>query len=72
MCHKSMTHLFFSKSHNRYHLSTYSQNLSFIYNKSIIFAAEIKITNKKIKNKEKNDNGNKKRNSSRKETLWLT
>lgn len=66
-----MTH-FFSKSHNRYHLSTYSQNLSFIYNKSIIFAAEIKITNKKIKNKEKNDNGNKKRNSSRKETLWLT
>lgn len=66
-----MTHLFF-KSHNRYHLSTYSQNLSFIYNKSIIFAAEIKITNKKIKNKEKNDNGNKKRNSSRKETLWLT
>jgi mannitol/fructose-specific phosphotransferase system IIA component len=24
------------------------------------------------KNKEKNDNGNKKRNSSRKETLWLT
>ena len=40
---------FFSKSHNRYHLSTYSQNLSFIYNKSIIFAAEIKITNKKIK-----------------------
>lgn len=66
-----MTHLF-SKSHNRYHLSTYSQNLSFIYNKSIIFAAEIKITNKKIKNKEKNDNGNKKRNSSRKETLWLT
>lgn len=67
-----MTHLFFSKSHNRYHLSTYSQNLSFIYNKSIIFAAEIKITNKKIKNKEKNDNGNKKRNSSRKETLWLT
>lgn len=67
-----MTHLFFSKSHNRYHLSTYSKNLSFIYNKSIIFAAEIKITNKKIKNKEKNDNGNKKRNSSRKETLWLT
>jgi|GEM_PF-3883182 len=67
-----MTHLFISKSHNRYHLSTYSQNLSFIYNKSIIFAAEIKITNKKIKNKEKNDNGNKKRNSSRKETLWLT
>ncbi len=67
-----MTHLFFSKSHNRYHLSTYSQNLSFIYNKSIIFAAEIKITNKKIKKKEKNDNGNKKRNSSRKETLWLT
>lgn len=66
-----MTHLF-SKSHNRYHLLTYSQNLSFIYNKSIIFAAEIKITNKKIKNKEKNDNGNKKRNSSRKETLWLT
>lgn len=49
MCHKSMTHLFFSKSYNRYHLSTYSQNLSFIYNKSIIFAAEIKITNKKIK-----------------------
>lgn len=44
-----MTHLFISKSHNRYHLSTYSQNLSFIYNKSIIFAAEIKITNKKIK-----------------------
>lgn len=67
-----MTHLFISKSHNRYHLSTYSQNLSFIYNKSIIFAAEIKITNKKKKNKEKNDNGNKKRNSSRKETLWLT
>lgn len=67
-----MTHLFISKSHNRYHLSTYSQNLSFIYNKSIIFAAEIKITNKKIKKKEKNDNGNKKRNSSRKETLWLT
>lgn len=67
-----MTHLFFSKSLNRYHLSTYSQNLSFIYNKSIIFAAEIKITNKKIKKKEKNDNGNKKRNSSRKETLWLT
>lgn len=67
-----MTHFFISKSHNRYHLSTYSQNLSFIYNKSIIFAAEIKITNKKIKNKEKNDNGNKKRNSSRKETLWLT
>ena len=51
-----MTHLFFSKSHNRYHLSTYSQNLSFIYNKSIIFAAEIKITNKKIKKKEKNGN----------------
>ena len=47
--HKSMTHLFISKSHNRYHLSNYSQNLSFIYNKSIIFAAEIKITNKKIK-----------------------
>lgn len=68
-----MTHLFISKSHNRYHLSTYSQNLSFIYNKSIIFAAEIKITNKKIKKtKKKNDNGNKKRNSSRKETLWLT
>lgn len=67
-----MTHLFISKSHNRYHLSTYSQNLSFIYDKSIIFAAEIKITNKKIKKKEKNDNGNKKRNSSRKETLWLT
>lgn len=44
-----MTHLFISKSHNRYYLSTYSQNLSFIYNKSIIFAAEIKITNKKIK-----------------------
>jgi C_GCAxxG_C_C family probable redox protein len=48
-----MTHLFFSKSHNRYHLSTYSQNLSFIYNKSIIFAAEIKITNKKIKKKKR-------------------
>lgn len=48
-----MTHLFISKSHNRYHLSTYSQNLSFIYNKSIIFAAEIKITNKKIKKREK-------------------
>ena len=48
--HRLMTHPpFFSKSHNRYHLSTYSQNLSFIYNKSIIFAAEIKITNKKRK-----------------------
>ena len=44
-----MTHLFFFFFYNKNHLSTYSQNLSFIYNKSIIFAAEIKITNKKIK-----------------------
>ena len=36
---------------NRYYLSTYSQNLSFIYNKSINFAAEIKITNKKTMEK---------------------
>lgn len=55
-----MTHLF--KNINRYYLSTYSQNLSFIYNKSVNFAAEIKIMNKKKKNNNgEYDNGNKKR-----------